>query len=47
MFAGFEVPYAHYHLIPTDSQEDLHFKKTEQAPTQELTSLKQAILTLL
>lgn len=47
MFAGFEVPHAHYHLIPTDSQEDLHFKKTEQAPAQELTSLKQAILALL
>ena len=47
VFAGYEVPHTHYHLVPTNSQEDLHFKKTEQASAEELAALQKSILAIL
>ncbi len=29
-FLGFEIPHCHYHLIPTDSESDMNYKKRDQ-----------------
>ncbi len=46
MFVGYEVPHAHYHLIPTDSIADIH-TTTSQALPDELHMMQKKILSYL
>jgi len=39
MVAGLEVPHAHVHLIPMDSQHDLAFSNAKSATPEELQSI--------
>lgn len=44
LFIWYEVPHCHYHLIPTNSIEDIVWKKQEQADMTELKELQNKIL---
>ena len=35
MLAGLEVPHAHIHLVPIDSEQDLNFANAERNPSEE------------
>ena len=43
MFVGYEVPHAHYHLIPTDSIVDIHTTASRASP-EELQMMQKNIL---
>lgn len=44
MFLGFEVPHCHYHLIPMNTLEDVHWVSRPQADGDELQEMQQKIL---
>jgi histidine triad (HIT) family protein len=44
VFIGYEVPHCHYHLIPTESEADMDWKKREQATPEELKVMQEKIL---
>lgn len=43
MVAGLEVPHAHIHLIPMDSEGDLTFAKARPASSEELKKIQERI----
>jgi histidine triad (HIT) family protein len=43
-FLGYEIPHAHYHLIPTESELDMDHKKREQGNPEELKMMQEKIL---
>lgn len=47
MFVGYEIPHCHYHLIPTESMEDLSPGKSHPAEKADLESIQEKILQLL
>lgn len=47
MFAGFEVPHCHYHLLPTNSLEDIAIRKVEQASPASLIDMQSKIISFL
>lgn len=44
MFSGFEIPHAHYHMIPCITGEELDFSYAKKVDSQELESMQQALL---
>ena len=44
MFVGYEVPHAHYHLIPTDSIADLDHANARKAEPEDLKIMQEKIL---
>lgn len=36
VFAGYEIPHCHYHLIPTNSMQDIEFRSNERASDRDL-----------
>jgi histidine triad (HIT) family protein len=44
MFIGYEAPHCHYHLLPTDSLEDIRLGSNPQADPAELTKMQEKIL---
>lgn len=44
MFIGYEIPHCHYHLIPTNSLEDIHWKKMPQADMESLKNMQEKII---
>jgi histidine triad (HIT) family protein len=46
-FLGFEIPHCHYHLVPTDSEKDMDWKKREQADPNELKVMQWKIISFL
>jgi histidine triad (HIT) family protein len=47
MFAGFEVPHCHYHLLPTNSLADIAIRKVEQAIPASLIDMQSKIISFL
>jgi histidine triad (HIT) family protein len=47
MFLGYEVPHCHYHLLPLDGLEDVHWKVPVQASSDDLQTMQQTILRFL
>lgn len=47
MFVGYEIPHCHYHLIPTESTEDLSPGKSHSAEKADLEAMQKKILQLL
>ena len=43
MVAGFEVPHAHLHLVPLQSEGDLSFSKAKPASKEELQTVGKAV----
>jgi diadenosine tetraphosphate (Ap4A) HIT family hydrolase len=41
--AGMEVPHTHLHVIPIDSESDLHFANARALPDEEMDAAAQAI----
>lgn len=44
VFAGYEVPHVHYHLIPTNTLSDVRFEKVPQGSHESLSSMQQNII---
>ncbi len=44
MFVGYEIPHCHYHLIPTNSMDDIAPEKSHPADASELESMQKAIV---
>jgi histidine triad (HIT) family protein len=44
MFVGYEIPHCHYHLIPTDTIEDLDRGRARKATPDELLSMQNTII---
>lgn len=44
MFVWYEVPHCHYHLIPTDSIDDLDHQKARKADPEDLKMMQEKIL---
>jgi histidine triad (HIT) family protein len=44
MFAGYEIPHCHYHLIPTDSMADLDHADASKAEAADLAKMQEKIL---
>ena len=44
LFLGYEVPHCHYHLLPTNSLEDIHWQSRAQADPDELAKMQEKIL---
>jgi histidine triad (HIT) family protein len=42
-FLGYAIPHCHYHLIPTDSEDDMDMKKREQADPEDLRKMQEKI----
>jgi len=47
LFAGYEVPHCHYHLLATNSLEDIHWKKMPQADMADLKRMQESIISFL
>lgn len=47
LFAGFDVPHCHYHLIPTDTADDMIFSSKPQADRNDLRMMQEKIVELL
>ena len=46
-FVGYEIPHAHYHLIPTDTMSDMSFSLKPQATPENLKFTQEKILSFL
>ena len=46
-FMGYEIPHCHYHLVPTDSEADMDWKKRPQADPDALKKMQEKILSFL
>jgi histidine triad (HIT) family protein len=44
LFLGYEIPHCHYHLLPSNSLEDIHWRKMPQADMDELKKMQEVIL---
>ncbi len=47
MFVGYEVPHCHYHLVPTDSIDDLDHARSQAADPDDLKIMQEKILEFL
>jgi histidine triad (HIT) family protein len=47
LFAGYEVAHCHYHLLATNSLEDVHWKTMPKADTEDLKKIQEAITSFL
>ena len=47
VFAWYEVPHCHYHLIPTASMDDIQFRSHPQANMDELKKIQEHIISFL
>lgn len=47
MFAGFEVPHCHYHLLPTNSLAELAIRQVDQANPASLADMQSHIISFL
>jgi histidine triad (HIT) family protein len=47
VFAWYEVPHCHYHLIPTSSMDDIQFCSHPQADIAELKKMQERIISFL
>ena len=47
IFAGFEVPHCHYHLVPLNSESDLSFSKARPRSKNEMLEIQEKILSYL
>jgi histidine triad (HIT) family protein len=44
LFVGYEIPHCHYHLLPSNSLEDIHWKKMPQADQESLKNMQEKII---
>jgi histidine triad (HIT) family protein len=47
MFIGYEVPHCHYHLLPTNTIDEVNFVKRPQANTDDLKRIQEKIIAFL
>jgi histidine triad (HIT) family protein len=47
MFIWYEIPHCHYHLVPTDSLDDIHWENKPQSDMEELQNMQEKILRFL
>ncbi len=47
MCVGYEVPHVHYQLIPTNTMEDITFKKVPQGDSWELKMIQERIVSVI
>lgn len=44
---GYEIPHCHYHLIPTNTMEDMQFRSVERAADSDLEAMQKKIISFL
>ena len=47
MFIGYEIPHCHYHIIPTDTIDDLDHSRAQKAEPGDLQKMQEKILSFL